>query len=359
MSPYYFPRMHRYSEVRMQNVIHPTCPALPAANVTLATEQATASFGGYLVRQLSNVGSVFQNLSFSTVVSNTCRTGYDAAVRAAGYGQSLLFGGGLPAISIHTCITALGTGLPVFIPVARLVFDTMKTRLALGLKHQQQQNAQLQGKILATDVEATEERRELVSQRTLELESHAEKFKELSECSLFTAKNARSFALRNFAPFAILPQIGLPIASAIVVGSAVAHVVGHKVSGWYNRQAVEQINHLIADAKKNLAVENMYQTKVTKLQTKVTELQNKITELQERLESNETKLQEQEFASERQILRLRSNIRYLDEGNIEQQEQLSLYKEEIQLLKSLLAEKERGAVGGKEEEFFDTYYNLR
>ena len=342
----------------MQNVVHPTCPALPAANVTLPTEQATASFGGYLVRQLSNVGSVFQNLSFSTVVLNTFRTGCDLAVRAVSYGQSLLFGDNLPAISMYTCITALGTGLPVFIPVARLVFDTMKTRSALGLKHQQQQNVQLQGKILATDVEATEER-ELVTQRTRELESHAEKFKELSERSLFTAKNARSFALRNFAPLAILPKIGLPIASAIVVGSAVAHVVGHKVSGWYNRQAVEQINHLIADAKKNLAVENMYQTKVTKLQTKVTELQNKITELQERLESNETKLQEQEFASERQILRLRSNIRYLDEGNIEQQEQLSLYKEEIQLLKSLLAEKERGAVGGKEEEFFDAYYNLR
>ena len=339
----------------MQNVVHPTCPALPAANVTLPTEQATASFGGYLVRQLSNVGSVFQNLNFSTVVLNTCRTGCDLAVRAVSYGQSLLFGDNLPAISMHTCITALGTGLPVFIPVARLVFDTMKTRSALGLKHQKQQNVQLQGKILATDVEATEERRELVTQRTRELESHAEKFRELSERSLFTAKNVRSFALRNFAPLAILPKIGLPIASAIVVGSAVAHVVGHKVSGWYNRQAVEQINHLVADAKKNLAVENMYQTKMNKLQTKVTELQNKITELQERLESNETKLQEQEFASERQILRLRSNIRYLDEGNIEQQEQLSLYKEEIQLLKSLLAEKESGAVGGGEEDFFDAY----
>ncbi len=353
----------------MQNVVHPTCPALPAANVTPATEQATASFGGYLVRQLSNVGSVFQNMSFSTAVLNTCRTGCDVAVRAVSYAQSFLGSHLLPALMSHSYITSLGTSLPVLIPAAQMVSDTMKTRSALGLKHQQQQNAQLQNKILATDVEATEERRELVTQRTQELKSHAEKFKELSERSLFTAENARSFALRNLAPLALLPQIGVPIASVVVVGSAIAHVVGHKVSGWYNRQAVEQINHLVADAQKNLAVENMYQTKMTELQNKITKLQSKNTDLQERLvktdiankELNESlnrslyNLHNLEIAGERQARQLGDLIRELTESDTAQQKRLSSYEKQIEALKLLLAKKNEkpGAVGGKDEEFFD------
>ena len=331
----------------MQNVVHPTCPALPAANVTLPTEQATASFGGYLVRQLSNVGSVFQNLSFSTVVLNTYRTGCDLAARAVGYGQSLLFGENLPAISMHTYITALGTGLPVFTPVARLIFDTAKTRSALGLKHQQQQNVQLQGRILATDVEATEERRELVTLRTRELESHAEKFKELSERSLFTAKNARSFALRNLAPLALLPQIGVPMASVVVVGSAIAHVVRHKVSGWYNRRAVEQINHLVADAQKNLALDNLFQAKMIELHNKITNLQSENIKLREKLFNSDIIYDRRE----------QQLIRELDVRFAAQQQQLSLCQEEIQTLKFLLNEKNEqpGAVGGREEEFFEAY----
>ena len=331
----------------MQNVVHPTCPALPTANLTLATEQATASFGGYLVRQLTNVGLVIQNMSLSIAVLNTCRTGYDAAVRAVSYGQSLLFGENPPAILSHCCVTALDTGLPVLIPVAQMAYDSIKTRSALGLKHLQQQNAQLQNKILATDVDATEERRELVTQRTLELENHAEKFKEFSERSLFTAENARSFVLHNLFPLAKLPQIGIPIASAIVVGSAIAHIVRHKVSGWHNRHAVEQINHLVADVQKNLAVDNMYQTKVVELQNKITNLQSENTKLRERLVNSDII-----YDSREQQL-----IRELDVRYAAQQQQLGLCQEEIQTLKFLLAEKneEPGAVGGREEEFFEAY----
>ena len=353
----------------MQNVVHPTCPALPAANVTPAAEQVTASFGGYLVRQLSNVGSVFQDMNFSTAVLNTYRTGCDVAERAVSYAQSFLGAHLLPALMSHSYITSLGTSLPVLIPAAQMVSDTIKTRSALGLKHLQQQNAQLQNKILATDVDATEKRRELVTKRTQELKGHAEKFKELSERSLFTAENARSFALLNLAPLALLPQIGVPMATVVVVGSAIAHVVGHKVSGWYNGQAVEQINHLVADAEKNLAVENMYQTKVTELQNKITKLQGKNTDLQERLaktdiaskELNESldrslfNLHNLEIAGERQARQLGDLIRELTESDTAQQKQLSSYEQEIKALKLLLAKKneESGAVGGKDEEFFD------
>ena len=343
----------------MQNVVHPTSPALPAANVTPAAEQVTASFGGYLVRQLSNVGSVIQDMTFSTAVLNTYRTGCDVAVRAVSYAQIFLGSHLLPALMSHSYITSLGTSLPVLIPAAQMVSDTMKTRSALGLKHLQQQNAQLQNRILATDVEATEKRRELVTQHTEELKSHAEKFKALSERSLFTAENARSFALLNLAPLALLPQIGVPMATVVVVGSAIAHVVGHKVSGWYNREAVEQINHFVADAEKNLAVENMYQTKVTELQNKITKLQSKNTDLQERLvktdiankELNESlnrslyNLHSLDIAGERQMRQLRDVIRELAESNTAQQEQLSSYEREIEALKLLLAE--------KDEEFFD------
>ena len=353
----------------MQNVVHPTSPALPAANVSLATEQATASFGGYLVRQLSNVSSVFQNMSFSTAVLNTCRTGCDVAVRAVSNAQSFLGSHLLPALMSHSYITSLGTSLPVLVPAAQMVSDTMKTRSALGLKHLQQQNAQLQNRILATDVEATEKRRDLVTQHTEKLKSHAEKFKALSERSLFTAENARSFALLNLAPLALLPQIGVPMATVVVVGSAIAHVVGHKVSGWYNRQAVEQINHLVADAEKNLAVENMYQTKVTELQNKITELQGENTDLQERLvktdiankelneciDRNSYNSQLLEIASEKYARRLRGLISELTDNNTAQQKQLSSYEQQIGALKLLLAKKNEKpeAVGGKDEEFFD------
>ena len=328
----------------MQNVVHPTCPALPAANVTSATEQAAASFGGYLVRQLSNVGSVFQNMSFSTAVLNTCRTGCNVAVSAVSFAQSLLLGKHQHEISNLSPIIALVTNLPVFIPIAQMVYDTEKTRTALDLERLQQ-NALLQNTILATDVGATEERRELVTKRTQELKSQAEKFKELSERSLFTAENARSFALRNLAPLALLPQIGVPMASAVVVGSAIAHVVRHKVSGWYNRRAVEQINHLVADAQKNLALDNMFQTKMIELHNKITNLQSENIKLREKLVNSDIIYDRRE----------QQLIRELDVRYAAQQQQLSLCQEEIQTLKFLLAEKNEqpGAVGGREEEFFE------
>ena len=328
----------------MQNVVHPTCPALPAANVTSATEQAAASFGGYLVRQLSNVGSVFQNMSFSTAVLNTCRTGCNVAVSAVSFAQSLLLGKHQHEISNLSHIIALVTNLSVFIPIAQMVYDTEKTRTALDLERLQQ-NALLQNTILATDVGATEERRELVTKRTQELKSQAEKFKELSERSLFTAENARSFALRNLAPLALLPQIGVPMASAVVVGSAIAHVVRHKVSGWYNRRAVEQINHLVADAQKNLALDNMFQTKMIELHNKITNLQSENIKLREKLVNSDIIYDRRE----------QQLIRELDMRYAAQQQQLSLCQEEIQTLKFLLAEKNEqpGAVGGREEEFFE------
>ena len=330
----------------MQNVIHPTCPALPSANVTSATEQAAASFGGYLVRQLSNVGSVFQNMSFSTAVLNTCRTGCNVAVSAVSFAQSLLLGKHQHEISNLSHIIALVTNLSVFIPIAQMVYDTEKTRTALDLERLQQ-NALLQNTILATDVGATEERRELVTKRTQELKSQAEKFKELSERSLFTAENARSFALRNLAPLALLPQIGVPMASAVVVGSAIAHVVRHKVSGWYNRRAVEQINHLVADAQKNLAVDNMFQTKMIELHNKISNLQSENIKLREKLVNSDIIYDRRE----------QQLIRELDVRFAAQQQQLSLCQEEIQTLKFLLNEKNEqpGAVGGREEEFFEAY----
>ena len=328
----------------MQNVVHPTCPALPAANVTSATEQAAASFGGYLVRQLSNVGSVFQNMSFSTAVLNTCRTGCNVAVSAVSFAQSLLLGKHQHEISNLSHIIALVTNLSVFIPIAQMVYDTEKTRTALDLERLQQ-NALLQNTILTTDVGATEERRELVTKRTQELKSQAEKFKELSERSFFTAENARSFALRNLAPLALLPQIGVPMASAVVVGSAIAHVVRHKVSGWYNRRAVEQINHLVADAQKNLALDNMFQTKMIELHNKITNLQSENIKLREKLVNSDIIYDRRE----------QQLIRELDMRYAAQQQQLSLCQEEIQTLKFLLAEKNEqpGAVGGREEEFFE------
>ena len=330
----------------MQNVIHPTCPALPAANVTSATEQAATSFGGYLVRQFSNVGSVFQNMSFSTAVLNTCRAGCNVAVNVVSFAQSLLLGKHQHEISNLSPIIALVTNLPVFIPIAQAVYDTEKTRTALDLELLQQ-NALLQNTILATDVDATEERRELVTKRTQELKSQAEKFKELSERSLFTAANARSFALRNLAPLALLPQIGVPMASAVVVGSAIAHVVGHKVSGWYNRRAVKQINHLVANAQKNLALENMFQTKMIELHNKITNLQSENIKLREKLVNSDIIYDRRE----------QQLIRELDVRFAAQQQQLSLCQEEIQTLKFLLAEKNEqpGAVGGREEEFFEAY----
>ena len=330
----------------MQNVVHPTCPALPAANVTSATEQAAASFGGYLVRQLSNVGSVFQNMSFSTAVLNTCRTGCNVAVSAVSFAQSLLLGKHQHEISNLSPIIALVTNLPVFIPIAQMVYDTEKTRTALDLERLQQ-NALLQNTILATDVGATEERRELVTKRTQELKSQAEKFKELSERSLFTAENARSFALRNLVPLALLPQIGVPMASVVVVGSAIAHVVRHKVSGWYNRRAVEQINHLVANAQKNLALDNMFQTKMIELHNKITNLQSENIKLREKLVNSDIIYDRRE----------QQLIRELDVRYAAQQQQLSLCQEEIQTLKFLLAEKNEqpGAVGGREEEFFEAY----
>ena len=330
----------------MQNVIHPTCPALPAANVTSATEQAATSFGGYLVRQFSNVGSVFQNMSFSTAVLNTCRTGCDVAVSAVSLAQSLLLGKHQHEISNLSLIIILVTNLPVFIPIAQMVYDIEKTRTALGLERLQQY-ALLQNTILATDVGATEERRELVTKRTQELKSQAEKFKELSERSLFTAENARSFALRNLAPLALLPQIGVPIASVVVVGSVIAHVVRHKVSGWYNRRAVKQINHLVADAQKNLALDNMFQAKMIELHNKITNLQSENIKLREKLVNSDIIYDRRE----------QQLIRELDVRFAAQQQQLSLCQEEIQTLKFLLNEKNEQpeAVGGREEEFFEAY----
>lgn len=280
-----------------------TCPIPTDSNCIQA-------FGQFMVNIVPNVTSAFEGVKNSSVATYLAAKS-EAGVRAIAHAQTYIGQGiatYMPKITNNPQAIAFGeylagtgsatTGLmttnnilpdlvqvfragstlfglvfPIAIPV---VNKTLAMRSAnKSVQRQEELNKELKSSVRSTNATAIDTRETLVAERVEKLEKEAEKYHKLAQERTITIGKTLSFALCNISPLMLVPQIGLPVAAAIIGGSAIAHVVGHKLVSWYHERTAQKMEQLIKDAKQNVAIDEMYQGILLAQSTRAVEQQTK------------------------------------------------------------------------------------
>ncbi len=296
----------------MQNVTLGATAALQANGTCPipANPNYIQAFGQFVVNIVPNVTSAFESVKNSTAVA-TIVAKSEAGVRAIASAQAYIGQGiatYMPKITSNPQAIALGeylagtgsatTGLittnnilpdlvqvfragstmlglvfPIAIPVVNKALAMRSARKTV--EREKELNKELKSSIRSTNATAIDTRHTLVADRVEQLQKEANKYHKLSQERTITFGKTLSFALCNISPLMLIPQIGLPVAAAIVGGSAIAHVVGHKLVSWYHARTAQKMEQLIKDAMENVAIDEMYQEILLEQSTRAVEQQQK------------------------------------------------------------------------------------
>ncbi|CAM3774994.1 hypothetical protein [Parendozoicomonas haliclonae] len=163
--------------------------------------------------------------------------------------------------------TALGVSLPIITPAISTLWNYLSYRR--GVSSEAAANELAKRAINETAADDVDSRVQMMNDRIEELQGKKAQYKKLSERSLFSLSGTVKFLVCNISPMMLLPQIGVPAAAVVILGSAVAHLISHHAEAHMNRKAAEKMDDLIDDMKQALARDEMYQKQLAEAEDNV------------------------------------------------------------------------------------------